>query len=153
MLLKLFRCMIMFYDPWQDYLKIINESIENKEFLTTKEERQKKKEIKKELESIVEESSESIEYITEQILLLKLKPPYKIYLKSLGKHKFKESLSVALIFVNQFNSITNIGIAVEKASRVIFALRSYLNTEMFLEKKEVNLIYSISNWKSNLKYC
>jgi signal transduction histidine kinase len=125
------------------FLKIINESIENKEFLTTKEERQKKKEIKKELESIVEESSESIEYITEQILLLKLKPPYKPYLKSLGKHKFKESLSVALIFVNQFNSITNIGIAVEKASRVIFALRSYLNTEMFLEKKEVNLISEI----------
>jgi signal transduction histidine kinase len=30
-------------------------------------------------------------------------------------------------------------IAVEKATRVIFALRNYLNTEMFLEKKEVDL--------------
>jgi signal transduction histidine kinase len=125
------------------FLKIVNYSIENKEFLSTKEERQRKKEIKKELENILEESFESIEYITEQIFLLKLLPPYEPYLNSLGTKKFKDSLSVALIFVNQFNSITNIGIAVEKASRVVFALRSYLDTEMFLEKKEVDLISEI----------
>ena len=45
-----------------------------------------------------------------------------------------------MIFKNQTNAISNIEIAVEKSSRVVFALRSYLNTELALAKKEANLV-------------
>ena len=48
-----------------------------------------------------------------------------------------------MIFKNQTNSLSNIEIAVEKASRVVFALRSYLNTELALAKKEINLVEEV----------
>ena len=125
------------------FYNIINTSIGNKEFLTTKEERARKKEIKKEIEELISGTPEKIDYITEQILLLKLKSPFKNYINNLGISKFIESLTIAQIIVNQSNSIGNIEIAVEKATRVVFALRSYLNTEMFFEKKEVDLVQEI----------
>jgi signal transduction histidine kinase len=61
----------------------------------------------------------------------------------MGEEKFLESLSIAQIFINQSNSIGNIEIAVEKVSRVVFALRSYLNTEMYHQRKEIDLISEI----------
>ena len=121
------------------FYSIINSCLKDKEFLSTKEERARKKEIKKELEESIKDTPERIDFLTEQILILKLKNPYKEYIDKLGESKFIQSLSIAQIFVIQSNSIVSIDIAVEKASRVIFALRNYLNTEMFLEKKEVDL--------------
>jgi signal transduction histidine kinase len=121
------------------FYSIINNCLKNKEFLSTKEERARKKEIKKELEESIKDTPERIDFLTEQILILKLKNPYKEYIDKLGESKFIQSLSIAQIFVSQSNSIGSIDIAVEKASRVIFALRNYLNTEMFLQKKEVDL--------------
>jgi signal transduction histidine kinase len=47
---------------------------------------------------------------------------------------------MAEVFKNQSNSLSSIEIAVEKASRVVFALRSYLNTQLFSEKKEIDLV-------------
>jgi two-component system, NtrC family, sensor kinase len=125
------------------FYEMINSSIKNKEFLTTKEERARKKEIKKELEEHISDTPEKLEYITEQILLLKLKSPYLYYIEKLGASKFIESLTIAQIFVNQSNSIVNIEIAGEKATRVVFALRNYLNTEMFYEKRVVDLVKEI----------
>ncbi len=125
------------------FYEMINYSLKNKEFLTTKEERERKKEIKKELEEIISDTPEKIDYITEQILLLKLKSPYKNYIDKLGTPKFIESLTIAQIFVNQSNSIGNIEIAIEKATRVVFALRNYLNTEMYYQKKEIDLVSEV----------
>ena len=81
--------------------------------------------------------------LSTSILALKLQSPYDVYLQSLGIEKFKLFLENAQVFVDQSNSLINIDIAVEKATRVIFALRTYLNTEMFLEKKEVDLVLEI----------
>ena len=125
------------------FYSMVQNSTQNKEFLTTKEARARKKEIKIELEGLLSDTPEKIDYITEQILLLKLKTPFKFYIDTLGKSKFFESLTIAQIFLNQSNSIGNIEIAVEKASRVVFALRNYLNTQMFLEKKEIDLVFEI----------
>jgi len=125
------------------FYSMVNESIRNKEFLTTKEGRAKKKAIKQELTELLSENIDNLDYLSEQILILKLTSPFQRYVVNLGESKFIESLSIAQIFANQFQSIGNIEIAVEKATRVIFALRSYLEMEMFLEKKEVDLIIEI----------
>ena len=122
------------------FYSMVNESIRNKEFLTTKEGRERKKAIKQELRELLSENKDNLDYLTEQILILRLTLPYRYYVVQLGEIKFIESLSIAQIFTNQYHSIGNIEIAVEKATRVVFALRSYLNTEMFLEKKEVDLV-------------
>jgi signal transduction histidine kinase len=125
------------------FYSMVNESIRNKEFLTTKEGRAKRKAIKQELTELLSENIDNLDYLSEQILTLKLTSPFQRYVVNLGETKFIESLSIAQIFCNQFQSIGNIEIAVEKATRVIFALRSYLEMEMFLEKKEVDLIIEI----------
>jgi len=125
------------------FYSMVNESIRNKEFLTTKEGRAKKKAIKQELTELLSENKDNLDYFSEQILTLKLTSPFQRYVVNLGETKFIESLSIAQIFANQFQSIGNIEIAVEKATRVIFALRSYLEKEMFLEKKEVDLVIEI----------
>lgn len=122
------------------FYTLVNQSINNKEFLTTKEERTRKKAIKLELSELFSENIDNLDFITEQILLLKLTSPFQEYVIHLGETKFIEALTIAQIFANQSQSIGNIEIAVEKATRVIFALRSYLNTEMFLERKEVDLV-------------
>jgi len=93
----------------------------------------------KELEESIKGTPEKLDFLTEQILILKLKSPYKEIIEKFGESKFFQSISIAQIFVGQTNSIGNIEIAVEKATRVIFALRNYLKTEMFSDKKEVNL--------------
>jgi signal transduction histidine kinase len=125
------------------FQSILEDSLLNKQFLSSKEERQKKKEIKKELEELLKENSNQIEMIAEQILILRIKPPYKDLFLGLGEAKFVESLNIAQIFINQSNSIGSIEIAVEKSSRVVFALRNYLNTEMHLQRKKVDLIVEI----------
>jgi two-component system, NtrC family, sensor kinase len=125
------------------FQSILEDSLLNKQFLSSKEERQKKKEIKKELEDLLKENSNQIEMIAEQILILRIKPPYKDLVLGLGEAKFVESLNIAQIFINQSNSIGSIEIAVEKSSRVVFALRNYLNTEMHLQRKKVDLIVEI----------
>ena len=125
------------------FYSMVNESIKNKEFLTTKEERARKKSIKQELSELLIENKDNLDYLTEQILTLKLTSPYQRYVTHLGEIKFIESLSIAQIFANQSRSIGNIEIAVEKATRVIFALRNYINTEMYSEKKEVDLVIDI----------
>ena len=122
------------------FYSLLNLSIENKIPMTSKEERGRKKEIKKELENTLSNHLERIDFLAEQILLLQLKSPFTYYVDTFGEAKFIESLSIAQIFANQSNSINNIEIAVEKASRVVFALRSYLNTELYLDKKEVDLV-------------
>jgi signal transduction histidine kinase len=122
---------------------MVTQSIQNKEFLTTKEERARKKEIKKEIDELLVENKENLEYLTEQILLLRLKSPYNYYINHLGESKFIESLEIAQIFVKQSQSISNIETAIEKVTRVVFALRSYLNTDLFLESKEVDLVMEI----------
>jgi signal transduction histidine kinase len=129
-------------DEKQIFYEIVDKSINNREFLTTKEERARKKVIQSELRPFTEDEGELLTVST-SILALKLQSPYDVYIQFLGIEKFKLFLENAQVFVDQSNSLINIDIAVEKATRVIFALRTYLNTEMFLEKKEVDLVLEI----------
>ncbi len=61
-------------------------------------------------------------------------------MKEIGTPRLQDFLSNALVFKNQSNSLSNIEIAADKASRVVFALRSYLNTEVSFPKREINLV-------------
>jgi signal transduction histidine kinase len=89
------------------FYNMVNLSINNKEFLTTKEERARKKTIKQELLSIYSENKVNLDYLTEQILLLKLSSPFQQYIVQLGESKFIEALSIAQIYSNQSHSIGN----------------------------------------------
>ena len=126
------------------FYTLLNLSIDKKIFLTTKQERSLRKEIESELYSYSNVNKDSIPYLSEQLLRLKLTPPFNEYIEALGEEKFSSIIKNLLFITNQFNSISNIEIAIEKASRVIFALRSYLNTETYIEKKNINLISELN---------
>ena len=121
------------------FFEIVDSSIKNKTFLNSKEERKQRKEIERDLLEVVVDQSISIT-ISEYLVQLRLPPPYKNYIEQLGAERFTTFLSMAEVFKNQSNSLSSIEIAVEKASRVVFALRNYLNTHLFSEKKEINLV-------------
>jgi signal transduction histidine kinase len=121
------------------FYELLNLSINKREFLTSKQERLLKKEIQKELESYSSINPDNILILSEQILRLKLAPPFTNYIDKLGVENFSNTIKNLLFITGQFNSISNIEIAIEKASRVIFALRTYLNTENYTTKKIVNL--------------
>jgi len=124
------------------FFNLVDTSINNKNFLNSREERKQRKEIERDLLEVVVDQSTSIT-ISEYLVQLRLPPPYKNYIEQLGAERFTTFLSMAEVFKNQSNSLSSIEIAVEKASRVVFALRNYLNTHLFSQKKEVDFVTEI----------
>ena len=120
------------------FYQIIDKSLQSREFLNTREERKRREEIQKQLSTLISDTNKHAT-IAKQITLLRLPSPYDLYIKTLGEDKFQKFLSMAEVFKNQSNSLSSIEIAVEKASRIVFALRSYLNTGLNNARKEVNL--------------
>jgi len=122
----------LFYD-------IVNISMKNRIFFNSKEERKQRKEVQKDLLEIVKDKSLCIT-LSDSLVQLRLPPPYEKYIEELGAEKLAKFLTMAEVFKNQSNSLSSIEIAVEKASRIVFALRSYLNTELSSSRKEVDLV-------------
>lgn len=121
------------------FYEIITNSIKNTEILSTREERERKKIILKELESFENNSNISLESLSETILSIKLKPPYKKFIETFGLEKFQKSLEMANLFVSKKNSIFNVNFAISRVSRVIFSLRMYLGTVTYQKVKTINL--------------
>ncbi len=122
----------LFYD-------IVDISIKNRIFLNSKEERKQRKEVQKDLLEIIKDESLCIT-LSDSLVQLRLPPPYGKYIEELGAEKLAKFLTMVEVFKNQSNSLSSIEIAVEKASRIVFALRSYLNTELSSSRKEVDLV-------------
>lgn len=120
------------------FFDIVDRSLQNREFLNTKEERKRRKDINKLLSTKIE-NLELSRSISELLVSLRFTEIHESYVHTLGAEKFHKFLSMAEIFKNQSNSLSSIEIAVEKASRVIFALRSYMNTQLYGSTKEVNI--------------
>ena len=121
------------------FYEIVDSSVKNRVFLNSKEERRQRKELEQELSDVVQDEDLRTT-LAESIVQLRLPPPYKDYIEELGGARFTTFLSRAEVFKNQANSLSSIDIAVEKATRVIFALRNYLDTQLFSEKKEIDLV-------------
>ena len=121
------------------FYEIITTSVKNNEVLSTKEERERKKIISKELEEYENKTNLSLELIADSILRIKLKPPYKKYIDVFGMEKFNKSLEMANIFVSKKNSIFNVNFAINRVSRIIFSLRTYLDTVTYQKLKTINI--------------
>lgn len=117
---------------------IVEKSIIRKESLSSREERIKKREIEKEIKEI-QNLEGNYQSISEDIIFLGIEDSYKEYLKKVEISKFKVILGAASNFSKQIGLLKSIEIAVDKASRVVFSLRSYLNMEISSNRKSVNL--------------
>jgi signal transduction histidine kinase len=126
------------------FYEIVERSIKNIEYLNTKEERKRKKEIQKEVYDLISDEEVS-NNLSDSLSALRLLPPYDRYLKNLKVDRFQEFLKMAQIFKNKSSSLSDIELAIDKVSRIVFSLRRYLNTESYISKKEINLIAEIEN--------
>jgi signal transduction histidine kinase len=86
------------------FYELLNLSINKREFLTSKQERLLKKDIQKELESYSSINSNQISILSEQILRLKISPPFNDYIEKLGGVKFSNIINNLLFITGQFNS-------------------------------------------------
>ena len=121
------------------FYEIVEQSLKNRIFLNSKDERKQRKDTEKMLSETVEDENLRTT-LSESLVHLRLPPPYETYIQELGAERFSKFLTMAEVFKNQSNSLSSIEIAVEKASRIVFALRSYLNTELSSSRKEVDLV-------------
>ena len=124
------------------FFQLVNTSLNQKEFLTTREERKIRKDYLNNLKSIIKDEDLCGTFV-DHLVTIRLPPPYDSYFGALGENNFLRFLSYAEVFKSQSNSISSIEISVEKSSRVIFALRSYLNTQLHSDKREVDLVLEL----------
>jgi two-component system NtrC family sensor kinase len=131
-------------DEKEIFYEIVERSIKNIEYLNTKEERKRRKEIQKEVYDLIsdEEISNSL---SDSLSALRLLPPYNRYFKNLKVDRFQEFLKMAQIFKNKSSSLSDIELAIDKVSRIVFSLRRYLNTESHFSRKEINLVDEFEN--------
>lgn len=131
-------------DEKEIFYEIVERSIKNIEHLNSKEERKRRKEIQKEIYNLI--SDEEISHtLSDSLSTLRLLPPYDRYLKNLKVDRFQEFLQKAQIFKNKSSSLSDIELAIDKVSRIVFSLRRYLNTEFHLSGKEINLVDELEN--------
>lgn len=120
------------------FYEIVEKSVKNKEFLNSRDERKRKKELHLEIRKRIADEELSFA-LAEKFLSLRLPVTHSAYFDYLEPTRLLEFLQKAQIFKSQATFLMNIEIAIEKASRVVFSLRSYLNVETYNQKKEVNL--------------
>jgi ribosomal protein L31E len=107
--------------------------------LTTKEERNRKKIIKQSLESLEFSSSDKRSLALEYLSNLGITDKLDTYFTVMKEDKFLKTINIVDRFVSQNKSLRNIYISVEKASKVVFALRKFLNTNIKTEKKTISI--------------
>lgn len=121
------------------FYEIIGNFLNLKKSTSSKEERTQKRKIEKELINISKNEEESFQMLSEKIISLHIQSFYMDYISKIGFDSFRKILEMAHLFTHQINLVRNVEIAVDKASRVVFSLRCYLNVDTYSEKKGVNL--------------
>lgn len=121
------------------FFKIANKCLMNKDFYNTKDSRNIKKEIRNELSKFFNDENK-IKKLADQLLEIRLLPPYEQYFEKIKKENIEKFIFTINKFKNQNDHIDNIEVAIEKTSRIIFALKVYLNTNMYLNKRNFDLL-------------
>ena len=123
------------------FLKLQNLSSQNKRYLPTKEERQRKKFIRNNFSSIPFSSEtnkeETIEYLSE----LFLEDSYFMLQEKCNEEEILGILKFLSMLSTQKNALKNIRLSTEKSARVIFSLRKFLGTDIKGTHRSVKLSY------------
>ena len=118
------------------FIEFITTTVPNKESLTTIEEREKKKDLKGELEKMGVENARFISDRLVQVGIYEVKPA----LARLSTVKgFEDIVMVTYNLLNQQKNNKTIIMAVDKASRVVKALKTYLHTTQTAAPESMNL--------------
>lgn len=132
-------------DAFQNFSKIVDTYNPQVNFISTKEEREKRALLQKDLERLNINNSRTIAQKLVQIDIFEM----NANLIALKDEHFEDVVNVLyMIFINQKNNLT-VQISVDKASRIVQALKMYLHTnqtdipEKFSVKESINTVLAI----------
>ena len=112
------------------FLELQTLSSKNRRYLPSREERQRKKQIRTTFETIPFESprvkEDTIQFISE----LFLEESYPKLLERFTETEALQILQMLSLFSTQKNALKNIRLSTEKSARVIFSLRKFLGTDI-----------------------
>ncbi|NBU98208.1 MAG: GAF domain-containing protein [Spirochaetia bacterium] len=112
------------------FLELQTLSSKNKKYLPSREERQRKKQIRSTFETIPFESPATKDTTIELISELFLEDSYQILRERTTEAEALQILQMLSLFSTQKNALKNIRLSTEKSARVIFSLRKFLGTEI-----------------------
>ncbi len=118
------------------YIEFIGSSAPSMITLSTKEEREKKKYLREKLESIGVENARFLSDRLVQVGIYEVSPQME---KLAGIPEFERLVMLTYNILNQQRSNQTIQMAVNKASRIVKALKTYLHTSGSEEAEAVNL--------------
>jgi signal transduction histidine kinase len=124
----------------QIFFKIINKANDNNIVLTTREERKIKKEIASKLDELGVEDSRSL---ANNFLKLNIKDNLDEFLSILKHDNSDFILDTALAMSSIVSNTNNINTAVERASKIIFALKSFSRFDHSGKKINTSLIENV----------
>ncbi len=105
-----------------EFLTLVNDAIQNPQFLSTQEERQLRQHLQAQLTA---EGIDNAQTIAAQFTLLQLGKDFQPYQTLLQAPNCSEILQVAYHLVLQYQSASNIQQEVARAAKIVFALRTY----------------------------
>jgi signal transduction histidine kinase/tetratricopeptide (TPR) repeat protein len=124
------------------FFQIVEKSLQNSQNLSAKEERQIRRNLVKELEN---QNIEQADFIAEKIMELGLYQDISQVLPLTKTEKGKEMMDFAVKLVLLKKNALTSSIAVEKAGKILFALKNYARFDHSGEKKEILLAENIEH--------
>jgi C4-dicarboxylate-specific signal transduction histidine kinase len=121
------------------FLELQDQSSKNRRYLPSREERQRKKQIRSTFESIPFESPRVKEDIIEYISELFLEESYPKLKERFTETEALQILQMLSLFSTQKNALKNIRLSTEKSARVIFSLRKFLGTDIKGTPREIRI--------------
>jgi len=124
------------------FMRMLKESTAETNYYTSRELRQIKKDMKKELEQL---NIENFDDVAENLVDIKIYKNFETYLPLIKHSQSKQIFQTAYNIVNQQTNGHNIEVAVEGASKIIFALKTYSYSDNKEEKVKTNINQNIEN--------
>ncbi len=124
----------------QDFFALLQKSTPQTTFLSSKEKRQLKKDLKRQLESQSIDNADSLASTLVNIGVCDDIQPFLPLLKAPDAQKF---LKTTYDFASVWKSTKTIATATERAAKVVFALKTYAHYDQSGEKVQVNITEGI----------
>jgi two-component system NtrC family sensor kinase len=122
------------------FLTLIERALQDRTPISTREERQIRRRIRRELEAIEIEQADAL---ADMLVGLGIYDDFEVFLPFLKASTGEEVLNTAYQLASLYRSAKNIGTATDRAAKVVFALRTYARYDSKGEKVKANPIEGI----------
>ncbi|WP_408036166.1 trifunctional serine/threonine-protein kinase/ATP-binding protein/sensor histidine kinase [Tolypothrix bouteillei] len=124
----------------QDFFALLEKSTQQTTSLSSKEKRQLKKDLKRQLES---ESIDNADSLASTLVNIGVRDDIQPFLPLLKAPDAQRFLKTTYDFASVWKSTKTIATATNRAAKVVFALKTYAHYDQFGEKVQVNIIEGI----------